>query len=130
MNTYLAIFDKKTQEHFHLVFKWSVSKGRNTYGYKCCSLWDARSEIKLTSCNGGGYDMEGTAFGNWLMLQFPERLQKLNSDKFYGISHYRLSANKLKRLKYGGLNKKTYADGGCGMSSMRRIAKAIKLQFV
>jgi len=45
-------------------FKWSVSRAARTYGYNICSLWvDGK---KMASCNGGGYDMEGTALASWL----------------------------------------------------------------
>ena len=35
-----------------LTFKWTVSKGRETYGHNICTLFvDGK---KIASCNGGG----------------------------------------------------------------------------
>lgn len=58
-----------------LVFKWTVSRGRDTYGYNICSLWV--NDKKVSSCNGGGYDMKGTALGYWMKTAFQDELNKL-----------------------------------------------------
>lgn len=58
-----------------LKFKWTVSRGRNTYGYNICSLWV--DGVKVTSCNGGGYDMKGTAFGGWIAKAYQDELLNL-----------------------------------------------------
>ncbi len=58
-----------------LVFKWGVSRGRDTYGYTICSLWV--DDEKVAMCNGGGYDMKGTCFGNWVARRFEKELLKL-----------------------------------------------------
>ena len=58
-----------------LEFKWTVSRGRDTYGYNICSLYV--NGHKMSSCNGGGYDMEGTALGNWIVRAFKNELLKL-----------------------------------------------------
>jgi hypothetical protein len=63
-----------------LEFKWTVSRGRDTYGYNICSLYvDGR---KASSCDGGGYDMEGTALGTWLARAYAERLVGLKTRDF------------------------------------------------
>ena len=64
----------KTTE-YRLEFKWSVSRGRNSYGYNICSLWV--DGYKVSSCNGGGYDMQGTALGNWIAHVAADDLVKL-----------------------------------------------------
>jgi len=58
-----------------LEFKWSVSRGRDTYGYNICSLYVGGR--KVSSCNGGGYDMKGTALGHWIEKEFADQLVKL-----------------------------------------------------
>jgi hypothetical protein len=95
----------------YLTFKWSTSRGRDTYGYTICSLFvDGK---KVSSCNGGGYDMRGTCFGSWLEKQFSEDIKKLDVTHFYGIREY---------------EGKRYLDGACGFNSMRSIAKALGYQ--
>ena len=79
-----------------LVFKWTVSRGRDTYGYNICSLWvDGR---KVSSCNGGGYDMKGTALGNWVAARFSDELMQLDIPmsrrngedvrEYYGLTYH------------------------------------------
>lgn len=70
------------QKEWLLDFKWTVSRGRDTYGYNICSLWvDGR---KVSACNGGGYDMEGTSLGIWAARMFRDRLLTLR-EPFYGL---------------------------------------------
>lgn len=69
---------------YRLTFKWTVSRGRDTYGYNICSLWVDGN--KVSSCNGGGYDMKGTAFGNWVEEAWQDELQAkggMYADTFY-----------------------------------------------
>lgn len=62
-----------------LIVKWGTSRGRDTYGYTTCSLWeDGR---RMTACNGGGYDMRGTVFGRWLAAKYADRLLKLKPEQ-------------------------------------------------
>ena len=68
-----------------LKFKWTVSKARDSYGYNICSLWIHGK--KVSSCNGGGYDMKGTALGNWVEREFEKELLKLTKE-FYGLSFH------------------------------------------
>jgi hypothetical protein len=68
---------------FFLELKWTVSRGRDTYGYNICSLYvDGK---KVSSCNGGNYDMEGTALGLWVQAAFAEELVKTVTTEFYGL---------------------------------------------
>lgn len=130
-------------EKLHMEFKWTVSRGRDTYGYNICSLYV--NGIKSASCNGGGYDMQGTSFGEFLAKRYQDRLIKLaesNRDKLslwhetkketisqpekrahelYGMSVYvKGDDNHISRV---------HLDGACGMSSMERIAKMIGLEL-
>lgn len=74
-----------------LEFRWTISRGRDSYGYNICSLWvDGQ---KVSSCNGGGYDMEGTALGTWVAARYAGRLirlrkNKLGKDGFYGLTFH------------------------------------------
>jgi len=72
-------------KEYTLVFKWSISRARDTYGYNICSLWVDR--IKVTSCNGGGYDMQGTVLGNWISGAFETELLTLDK-KYYGLTFH------------------------------------------
>lgn len=59
-----------------LEFRWTISRGQDTYGYNICSLWvDGQ---KVTSCNGGGYDMQGKCFGDWIASAFEKELNQLS----------------------------------------------------
>lgn len=96
------------QQVFQLEFKWGVSRGRDTYGYNICSLYVGGK--KVSSCNGGGYDMKGTAFGDWIEKQFQSELKKLNPSDFYGMRVY---------------DGEVVLDGACGFSSIERIVNAL-----
>lgn len=52
------------ETHQTLEYVWTVSKGRETYGYNICSLY--ANGNKVSSCNGGGYDMQGVALASYL----------------------------------------------------------------
>jgi len=120
-----------------LEFRWTVSKGRDTYGYNICSLWIQGK--KVASCNGGGYDMQGTVLGNWLGDNFTDRLKKLpcnygsgdNTEGYYGLTFHgpRPDYKSHNHFQKGDI---ISLNGACGFSSMERIAKAIgvNLQFV
>ena len=135
-----------------LKFKWTISRARDSYGYNICSL-NVNSE-KVSSCNGGGYDMKGTALGNWMATRFKDELLKLDKE-FYGLTFHdpdyepgkqiidgetveeREKAGKsigLERYQaFHGASSKIptdkhiipLMDGACGMSSMERILKAV-----
>jgi hypothetical protein len=66
-----------------LEFKWSVSRGRDTYGYNICSL--IVDGVRVARCSGGGYDMKGTILGDYIAIAFKDELLKLK-DVFYGLS--------------------------------------------
>jgi hypothetical protein len=70
----------------HLEFRWTVSRGRDTYGYNICSLYaDGR---KVSSCNGGGYDMKGTALGSFIAHNYADRLNGLRAEDMEPQSHW------------------------------------------
>ena len=98
----------------HLSLSWSVSKGANTYGYNICRL-DDRNNGKRFRTIGGGYDMIGTVFGEWLETYYQKELLKIKDGDFYGMTY----------LAY---KNKVSIDGACGIESMIRIAEAIGLE--
>jgi len=92
-----------------LKIKWSVSRGRDTYGWNICTLYDGDRAYRT---KGGGYDMVGTVFGEWLLAHYSDKIEKLDQGQFYGLECY---------------NGQTYLDGACGLNCMIKIAKAIGL---
>ena len=68
-----------------LKFKYTTSKGRDTYNYNICSLW-VDGEKQSSTC-GGGYDMKGKALGNWIARKFQNELLEFK-EEFYGLKFY------------------------------------------
>lgn len=100
--------------HYNLELRYSTSRGAETHGWTICSLYNALSNKKLTSCRGGGYDMRGTVLGIWMEKTFQEQLKSLNPADFYGMFKN---------------EKGVHLDGGCGWESMRAILEAIGYQI-
>ena len=123
-----ADFLSKNWSFETLDFKWTTSRGRNTYGYSICTLRDKR-ENKISSTCGGGYDMKGTCLGDFINIYFYDEIRKLNSADFYGLTHY---GKKYRHLKNASKHGKSHVDGGCGFSTMEKILNKIgfKLSFV
>jgi hypothetical protein len=68
------------RQDYVLRFKWTESRGRDTYGYNICTLYV--NGTKVTSCNGGGYDMVGTCLGDWLTKEFADRIRRIPKAKY------------------------------------------------
>lgn len=121
-----------------LHFKWTISRGRYTYGYNICTLLVDGEKVGKTC--GGGYDMQGTVLAEWLESYYQPELIKLNNDnginerppinsyetgkgierkynlpEFYGMSVY---------VKPGNIVR-VHLDGACGFNSIEKIANAI-----
>lgn len=73
-----------------LEFRWGTSRGRDTYGYTICTLYVDGS--KVSSCNGGGYDMKGTALGRYIARDFAARLNALKPEHMPAQSHWERAA--------------------------------------
>ena len=146
-------------ESFALLFKWTTSRGRDSYGYNICSLWVR--QIKEASTCGGGYDMKGTALGYFLQKRYQDRLLKLHRRAGSRVSvapegspaakagkAYKQLTTKARnkfrpiwdnhgelygmRAYYKRGESKPYKidlDGGCGFESIRRIGRAVGLSF-
>lgn len=130
-----------------LDLSWATSRGRDTYGYNIARLDDSTTG-KRYKCMGGGYDMIGTCFGDFLQDVYQLRLKEIasmaghtfnkqghertRSEKPQWYSHhdkpksecslYGMTANYLGSELYH-----VRLDGGCGLDSMIRIAEAIGL---
>ncbi len=111
---------------------FGTSKGRDTYGYGVVTLRE-RGEVKART-KGGGYDMLGTVFADWLQTKYQDRLRREVAPRVYYTcpkgEGYKTREGK--DLLYGScLLEGTGAvtlDGGCGFESIRRIAEAIGLK--
>lgn len=142
---------------YSLLFKWGTSRGRDSYGWNICSLWV--NGVKVSSCKGGGYDMKGTAFAEWIETAFQSELLALGSR---ANAFYRCAADGrfIERFENGagpadwigrdradqfyGMSaychrdgtawqvKRVHLDGACGLESIRLIFKALGygLQYV
>lgn len=120
-----------------LHFKWTISKGRDTYGYNICTLYV--DGIKVSSCNGGGYDLMGTCLGNYLESAWQSELRGIADN---AGEHIRARKGEpWERLEqegdlYGmkaihddiGLVHVSL-DGSCGFRSMEKIAGAMGLEL-
>ena len=124
----------------HLSISWSVSRGRDTYGYNICRLDDRNGRQRFRTC-GGGYDMIGTVFGQWLSSVYQDRLMSKAAELMsipdasspYGTTGW-VQFKNLYGMVYrpaspdGKSPAKVSLDGACGIESMRRIAESIGLE--
>jgi hypothetical protein len=119
----------------HLTISWSISRGRDTYGYNICRL-DSRQSGKRYKTTGGGYDMIGTVFGDWLESEYQRELVELVAglplvDCGYTVAGYKRVKEDINPRFYGLTVKpdgSVSLDGACGHSCMVRIAEAIGLE--
>lgn len=107
--------------NYFLQMRWSVSSERETEGYNVCTLID--KDRKFSAC-GGGYDLEGTVFAEWLESTFYADLCKLqpcvhNKHDCTWTGLYGLHVNNEGNY---------YLNGSCGLPSMLEIARALNLQ--
>lgn len=99
-----------------LNFKWRTSRGNNTCGYNICSCYI--DDYKVGASMGGGYDMQGDSFSQFLNNAFSEELLQLYKKKkdgnFYGLIYYKNDERE-----------EAYCDGACGLDCMIRIINAL-----
>lgn len=98
----------------NLSLKWTVSRGRDTYGYNIVTLTD-QSTGKKYRTDGGNYDMQGVVFSEWMDDNYRERYKSLDASSYYGL--------------FVGSDGHMYTDGACGLNCMERIAEAIGLDY-
>lgn len=110
-----------------LRLRWSISRGRDTYGYNICTVIDEQTG-KRYSCNGGGYDMTGTSFGHWLADVRQPQLKALAAE--HGVStEHRGQVKDFYGMYQWEPNGPVSLDGACGLESIMRIAKAVGLNI-
>jgi len=117
-----------------LEFKCTTSRGRDTYGYNIVSLYVDGS--KETSCNGGGYDMQGTALGDYIAREYQTRLLAIK-EQAHRAYYYDADKNFITEHNDGGLygmqydkdKKRVSLDGACGFRSIEIIAEKIGLHL-
>jgi hypothetical protein len=118
-----------------LTLSWSVSRGRDTYGYNICRLDDSETG-KRYRCNGGGYDMVGTVLAKWIQDRFQDRLRDIKErSASYGYTDsqrgWTRAHNEVPDSLYGMFynqdTKRISIDGSCGVNSVMNIAEAIGL---
>jgi len=118
-----------------LSLSWSISKAEETYGYTMARLEDL-STGKKYRCVGGGYDMEGTVFADWLqdvyqkeLLQIKNRARSMGFVNDKGVWERFNNDNNLSfyGMLYDKTTEKIKLDGGCGFESMVKIALALNL---
>lgn len=110
----------------HLSISWTTSRGRDTYGYNICRLDSRASGARYRTC-GGGYDMIGTVFGDFLAAEHQDALRQLAAESV----PYAQTSHRCHPELYGlffRADGSAYCDGACGIESMRRIAEAIGLE--
>lgn len=110
-----------------LEFKRTTSRGVNTFGYGIVSLY-VNGKKEFSTC-GGGYDMKGTVFADYIKRYHLPRLldKKGNSGSlddgtgYYGLGFFSPKGERHKEYKDGD---SIYLEGGCGFESIVRIAEA------
>lgn len=118
-----------------LVIKYTTSRGRDTYGYNLVTLYV--DGVKHNATLGVGYDMAGTVLGEYLTQEYKDRLKELpanygsldTSKGYYGLSFGQVINDKYERHNTYQDGDNISVDGGCGISAVRDIAKAIGLDI-
>ena len=82
---------------------------------------------QVSRCSGGGYDMQGTCLADWMQEAFADKICKLDSRKFYGL--FFPNKKTYKRQAFHSANTDFYMDGGCGISCIEKIGRAINLNI-
>lgn len=114
-----------------LTLRYGTSRGRDTYGYNLVTATSTRTGRKYRTC-GGGYDMAGTVLGDYLQDVAQDRLRALRDTvtlREYGGTGWTCGAD---HALYGltwAPDGRACLDGGCGLSSMERIATAVGIDL-
>lgn len=113
-------------KNYYLEITFGVSRGRDTYGYNIVTVRDGNQ--KYRTC-GGGYDMIGTVFAQWLWNKYKERIIQTCVPVDYDIKDTIEKIKQHKEADYGFFTSKGdyWLDGACGLSSIQQIAKKIGL---
>ncbi len=110
-----------------LTLKHGISRAQDSYGYNRITLTDTTTGKKY-ACVGGGYDMAGTVFAEWMQDNCQDALLTIADKAYYLYDSKTLSHNPIPQAYYGmtAYTHKEYVelDGACGLECMLDIAKA------
>ena len=113
----------------HLNYKWTTSRGRDTYGYNICTLRVYGEAV--ARCCGGGYDMEGSCLGEFVTAIFKPELIELAKQAVHGHGY----SDGREYGCYGLISwsddpAHVYIDGGCGTTEniLRHFGYRIRYQ--
>lgn len=128
----------------YLSINHSISRAQDTYGYNRVTIIDSGTGKKFVEC-GGGYDMVGSALGQWLEYTYQELLLAIARKAYYIYDGTRFTLTKewqpihqyVDMSDFGILYGMTrnipkdsvQLDGGCGIDSMLHIAKHIGIKL-
>ena len=114
-----------------LSITWSVSRGRDTEGWNICTLTNGQTGKKY-STKGGGYDMKGTVFADYLQNVHQDKLLLLKDrlDMYDGMHGYfsNRTTRRLRGATYHTNGNYISLDGAYGLEGMIRIAEACGLE--
>jgi hypothetical protein len=122
----------------YLSVTWSISRAQDTYGYNRVQVQDTETGKRFAAC-GGGYDMLGSALGQWLQHTHRELLlaySELAHDTCVQHEQGKPWTRQTNRQGLHGMTLNTRLgvpevslDGGCGLDCMIKIARAIGLEL-
>ena len=109
---------------------YTTSFARDSYGWNRCTL--KVDGVRKSACVGGGYDMKGTALGDWMQDEMGEDLKRVkaynhgidNRQGFSGLCFCRIDAEAPGRMLYATDWRDGYKvllDGGYGFERMISI---------
>jgi len=111
--------DYKNIEGMTLSFKYGVSRGYETQGYTTCGCWFNGGKVGF--CMGGGYDLAGTSFGQFIETLFHEELKRKSAKDLYGFSFFNEKTRKRQTQWSKNCSEGGFLDGGCGFNSMMEV---------
>ena len=92
-----------------IMWTWSRSKARDSYGYTVCHCLVNGDEVAV--CNRGGYDMRGTTLASWINQAYSEELNDHETlDRYYAY-------------RYDG--KQGCLEGACGIDSIIEVLRVL-----
>jgi hypothetical protein len=123
-------------EPTYLSVTWGISRAQDTYGYNRVQVQDVETNKRFSAC-GGGYDMLGSAFGEWLQKTHQSLLLAYSDMAHDTCVQYEQGKPWQRTENRQGLYGMTLntrlgvqdisLDGGCGLDCMIKIARAIGL---
>ena len=138
------------QDRYVLKYTYGTSRASDSYGYNMVGLKVDDKRVARTC--GGGYDMKGTVLGDWIEVEFKDKLLKFDKT-FYGLTYvnpdWKPSKETLEQEKKDGFiglaryqdfhsrtsdlptKKHTIPmiDGACGESSVTRIIEHLGYEY-